>query len=173
MRSLGRELASTCNTDPRLASSPTATSLLQIIPQNPHLLLLIRIAPYPYNLLNVVLASAPSLSLQTYTACTALSLCKLVLHTWIGAGIHDRSAAYGAGEEGAEPAPHDDAQHERVKAGVTWGGIVLCCILFVYLTHIAKRAIARAQEEQLGTGMGIPEEEVAFLSAVGGRDDSE
>lgn len=154
-----------------LASSPTATSLLQIIPQNPHLLLLIRIAPYPYNLLNVVLASAPSLSLQTYTACTALSLCKLVLHTWIGAGIRDLSAAYGGGEEGGDSAPHDDSRHERVKAGVTWGGIVLCCILFVYLTHIAKKAIARAQEAQLGTGMGIPEEEVAFLSAVGGRDD--
>lgn len=119
----------------------------------------------------MVLASAPSLSLQTYTACTALSLCKLVLHTWIGAGIRDLSAAYNGGEvEHSE----DDAHHERVKAGVTWGGIVLCCVLFVYLTHMAKKAIKRAQDEQLGTGMGVPEEQVAFLSSVGdGRDDSE
>lgn len=57
---------------------------------------------------------------------------------------------------------------------MTWGGIILCCILFVYLTHIAKRAIARAQEEQGVLGRGVPEEEVAFLSSVGdGRDDSE
>lgn len=143
-------------TDVRLSSSPTATSLLQIIPQHPHLLLLIRIAPYPYNLLNVVLASAPSLTLQTYTACTALSLCKLVLHTWIGAGIHDISAAYsGQGDDSK-----DDTK--SVKAAVTWGGIVLCCVLFVYLTHMAKRAIKRAEDEH--SHRPIAEEEVAFLS---------
>jgi hypothetical protein len=138
------------------------------------LLLLIRIAPYPYNLLNVVLASAPSLSLQTYTFCTAISLCKLVLHTWIGAGIRDISSAYGAGSSDpsmpaggpAAPPPElspEDVQHERVKAGVTWGGIILCGVLFVYLTHVAKRAIARAQDEQ----RVVREEEIAFLTPMG------
>ncbi|WRT68992.1 uncharacterized protein IL334_005974 [Kwoniella shivajii] len=78
-----------------LSSSPTSSTLLSLLSSHPHLLLLIRIAPYPYNLLNVILASSPSLSLRTYTACTALSLCKLVLHTWIGAGIHNLSTAYG------------------------------------------------------------------------------
>ncbi len=77
-------------------------TLLQIIPHNPHLLLLIRIAPYPYNLLNVILASSPALTLKTYTSCTAISLCKLILHTWIGAGIHDLSKQYRA------PSPSDE-----------------------------------------------------------------
>jgi hypothetical protein len=154
--------------NPSLASSPTASSLLQIIPQNPHLLLLIRIAPYPYNLLNVVLASAPTLTLKTYTCCTAISLCKLVLHTWIGAGIHDISAAYNSAPPAdgntppAEQTP-EDAHHERVKTGVTWGGIVLCAVLFVYLTHVAKRAIAKAQHEQ----RVVREEEIAFLTPLG------
>lgn len=136
---------------------------------------MIRIAPYPYNLLNVVLASAPSLTLQTYTFCTAISLCKLVLHTWIGAGIHDISAAYhtAPSEEVNDPASSrqpspEDIQHERVKAGVTWGGIILCCVLFVYLTHVAKRAIAKAQEDQ----RIVREEEIAFLTPMGdARDD--
>ncbi|WVR09105.1 hypothetical protein IAU60_006167 [Kwoniella sp. DSM 27419] len=165
-----------------LASSPTSTSLLQILPSNPHLLLLIRIAPYPYNLLNVILASSPTLSLRTYTGCTALSLCKLILHTWIGAGIHDLSASYGHGHTqlavdepplgdhegqphhghghghghkhphpgghiGHGPPPMDPSR-EDVKLYTTWAGIVLCVGLFFYLTHLAKKALRRAQEEQ-------------------------
>ena len=119
-----------------------------------------------------MLASAPSLTLQTYTCCTAISLCKLVLHTWIGAGIRDISAAYttpshpSTGDTPAAPPPEltpEDIQHERVKAGVTWGGIILCCVLFVYLTHVAKRAIAKAQEGQ----RVVREEEVAFLTPMG------
>jgi len=92
-----------------LSMSPTVASLLSIIPQSPHLLLLIRIAPYPYNLLNVLLASSP-LSLRMYTGCTALSLCKLVLHTWIGAGIHDLSEAYHAPPQQLDgpPTEHSD-----------------------------------------------------------------
>lgn len=153
-----------------LASSPTATSLLHIIPANPHLLLLIRIAPYPYNLLNVVLASAPSLSLKTYTACTAISLCKLILHTWMGAGIHDLSSAYGAtpavGADDRIPEPHEpDSQHDMLKVSLTWGGIFLCGVLFVYLTHLAKRAIKKAQDETRDRERGLgPEDEQPFLA---------
>ncbi|EIW65830.1 hypothetical protein TREMEDRAFT_35925 [Tremella mesenterica DSM 1558] len=129
-----------------LQSSPTATSLLQIIPDNPHLLLLIRIAPYPYNLLNVILASSPSLTLFNYTACTALSLCKLVLHTWIGAGIHDLSSWH------KRPSHHDlhndTMGRDDVKFYSTIVGVTMCLVLFVYLTHLAKRALARVQIEQ-------------------------
>ena len=145
-------------------------SLLQIIPANPHLLLLIRIAPYPYNLLNVILASAPSLTLRTYTACTALSLCKLVVHTWLGSGIHDLSEAQTPewrdahwhapdGEPGQWRPPHmhhphghqwteEDRHREDVKLWSTWVGIGLCVVLFFYLTHLAKRTLARARAEQ-------------------------
>nr|ODO03934.1 hypothetical protein L204_00275 [Cryptococcus depauperatus CBS 7855] len=154
-----------------LANSAMSMSLLHIIPRHPHILLLIRIAPYPYNLLNVILASSPTLSLQTYTSCTAVSLCKLVLHTWIGSGIHDLSKSYSdhknlgkgpqAGDmvEGqwpshsgvsdlvtSEPAPDND--REGVKTWTTWAGIILCVSLFFYLTHIAKRAVKKAQAEQ-------------------------
>ncbi|WVQ93262.1 hypothetical protein IAU59_000328 [Kwoniella sp. CBS 9459] len=180
-----------------LAHSPTSISILNILPSNPHLLLLIRIAPYPYNLLNVILASSPTLTLRTYTGCTAISLCKLVLHTWIGAGVHDLSASYGHGGAAAgdgsknvseglgddsgtdedESWPHPfpppshhhphpyhhvyghghghgqghppmDSSREDVKAYSTWIGIFLCVGLFFYLTHLAKKALKKAQEEQ-------------------------
>ncbi|WVQ75480.1 hypothetical protein IAR50_005105 [Cryptococcus sp. DSM 104548] len=155
-----------------LAGSSISMSLLHVLPTHPHLLLLIRIAPYPYNLLNVILASSPTLTLQTYTGCTALALSKLVLHTWIGSGIHDLSRSYGHGQEGAEdgledgegPAgqwpnhgsegsgedalPAQDGETAAAKTWTTWLGIILCVSLFFYLTYFAKQAVKRAQEEQ-------------------------
>ncbi|KAE8543487.1 hypothetical protein D1P53_000201 [Cryptococcus gattii VGV] len=149
-----------------LASSSVSMSLLHILPTHPHLLLLIRIAPYPYNLLNVILASSPTLTLQTYAGCTAVSLCKLVLHTWIGSGIHDLSQSYGHGQgkaqEGFKEGDEIDAQDpdsatvqpaqegdtQAAKTWTTWAGIVLCIALFFYLTHFAKQAIKKAQAEQ-------------------------
>ncbi|WVQ81420.1 hypothetical protein IAT38_003544 [Cryptococcus sp. DSM 104549] len=170
-----------------LSSSPTSISILSILPKQPHLLLLIRVAPYPYNLLNVILASSPTLSLRTYTGCTAISLCKLVLHTWIGSGIHDLSASYGRSHGSVGVAPSDGDSEDAYPGGTTgdavkgqwppfthhhpthgahsasadgsdnsedirtvstWAGIVLCVALFFYLTHIAKKAVAKAQMEQ-------------------------
>ncbi|KAK6904367.1 hypothetical protein I203_105179 [Kwoniella mangroviensis CBS 8507] len=100
-----------------VSCSPTSSTLLSLLSSHPHLLLLIRIAPYPYNLLNVILASSPSLSLKTYTACTALSLCKLVLHTWIGAGIHNLSEAYGHGHGHRHGYGHAPSQGEFDEGG--------------------------------------------------------
>jgi hypothetical protein len=174
-----------------LNGSPTAQSLLQIIPQNPHLLLLIRIAPYPYNLLNVILASSPALTLKTYTACTAVSLLKLTLHTWIGAGIHDLSATYAQKHEEHPPAQHppqwhggphhnpyhpapewlDEERHRQdVRVWSTWIGIGLCVGLFFYLTHLAKKALAKAQADQ--DARMSSEEGVAFISRDGHREDA-
>ncbi|OWT38600.1 cytoplasmic protein [Cryptococcus neoformans Bt1] len=152
-----------------LASSSISMSLLHILPTHPHLLLLIRIAPYPYNLLNVILASSPTLTLQTYTGCTAVSLCKLVLHTWIGSGIHDLSESYGHGQskgqeeskegdgvdgqwpqdpDGVTGRPAQEGDTQTAKTWTTWVGIVLCIVLFFYLMHFAKRAVKKAQAEQ-------------------------
>ncbi|RIA91718.1 snare associated Golgi protein, partial [Glomus cerebriforme] len=50
------------------------------------LLFLIRLAPYPYNVLNTLL-SATHLSLKTFTGATALSLFKLMIHVWIGSQL--------------------------------------------------------------------------------------
>ena len=143
-----------------LQNSPMAISLLHIIPSNPHLLLLIRIAPYPYNLLNVILASSPALTLRTYTGCTALSLCKLVLHTWIGAGLHSLSELHGTSDE---PLSEEDQQRQDVRWYSTCFGVVLCISLFFYLTHLAKRALARAQVEHEAREIRCPGQGHVFL----------
>ena len=145
-----------------LQNSPMAISLLHIIPSNPHLLLLIRIAPYPYNLLNVILASSPALTLRTYTACTALSLCKLVLHTWIGAGLHSLSELHGASESD-EPLSEEDQQRQDIRWYSTCFGVVLCISLFFYLTHLAKRALARALVEHEAREIRCPGQGHVFL----------
>jgi hypothetical protein len=36
----------------------------------------------------------------------------------------------------------------RVKMYATWIGIALCVGLFFYLTHVAKRALRKAQAEE-------------------------
>ena len=140
-------------------------SLLHIIPAKPHLLLLIRVAPYPFNLLNVILASSPSLTLRTYTACTALSLCKLVIHTWIGAGLHDLSELHGGGpgHGGGTALSLEDQQRQDVRWYSTCFGVVLCISLFFYLTHLAKRAVARAQIEHEAREIRCPGQGHVFL----------
>ena len=48
----------------------------------------------------------------------------------------------------------EDRHREDVKMWSTWAGIGLCVVLFFYLTHLAKRALARAQAEQERDGEG-------------------
>lgn len=179
--------------DYSLASSSISMSLLHILPTHPHLLLLIRIAPYPYNLLNVILASSPTLTLQTYTGCTAVSLCKLVLHTWIGSGIHDLSESYGHGQskgqeeskegdgvdgqwpqdpDGVTGRPAQEGGTQTAKTWTTWVGIVLCIVLFFYLMHFAKRAVKKAQAEQAEMEEREREEREG-LTSVSARRESE
>ncbi|KAH7100553.1 hypothetical protein BKA62DRAFT_705771, partial [Auriculariales sp. MPI-PUGE-AT-0066] len=58
------------------------------------------LAPYPFNVMNVLLAASPTLTLRTYTICTALALFKVIIHTTIGASIHSFSHH---GSSGAVP----------------------------------------------------------------------
>ena len=53
--------------------------VVRAIERRPQLLFLIRVAPYPYNLMNAVLAVSPTLTFKTYFVCTALSLFKVSL----------------------------------------------------------------------------------------------
>ena len=65
--------------------------VVHAIEKRPQLLFLVRLAPYPYNLLNTLLASSPTLTLRTYVMCTALPLFKLLVHTALGSSIQSFS----------------------------------------------------------------------------------
>lgn len=138
-----------------LASYTGIKRVVRAIDRRPKLLFLIRLAPYPYNVMNCLLAAAPTLTLHTYTICTALSLFKVIIHTSLGASIHSFKD-YHRGSSGSD-ASQDTAA--RVLTGV---GILLCVLIFIYLSIVARRAV----DDELGEeeGRGDNEETMAFLS---------
>ncbi|KAF8761226.1 SNARE associated Golgi protein [Rhizoctonia solani] len=148
-----------------ISHSPSFKRILRAIEKRPSLLFLIRLAPYPYNVMNVLLASSPRLTLTTYTACTALSLLKVIIHTSIGASIH--SFADYHMREGAK-------EDENSGLGRAWTiiGITLCVMLFMYLSWVARRAVDELDDEdEVFGGRGPVTRSLAPMR--GRRDDEE
>jgi uncharacterized membrane protein YdjX (TVP38/TMEM64 family) len=136
-----------------LTSTHTIKRVVYAIEKRPKLLFLIRLAPYPYNVMNCLLAAAPTLTLRTYTLCTALSLFKVIVHTSLGASIHSFRDYHTGGD-----APSDNA--DAASRMWTVVGIALCVVVFVYLFVVARRAV----DEELGEVSCDSEERIAFLS---------
>jgi hypothetical protein len=61
-----------------LSKSPSLARVIHAIECRPSLLFLIRLAPYPYNVMNTLLASSRTLSLKVYVGVTGVSLFKLM-----------------------------------------------------------------------------------------------
>lgn len=127
---------------------------VRAIERKPQLLFLVRLAPYPYNVMNALLA-ATTLSMKTYIICTGLSLFKVIVHTSIGAGIRSFSANKGSVAEEKEDG------WSRVW---TIGGILLCIALFLYISWVARRAVDDELDDETEPSSSTSEERVAFLS---------
>lgn len=140
-----------------LSKTVSIRRVVRAIEKRPKLLFMVRLAPYPYNVMNALLAASPTLTFKTYTLCTALSLFKVIIHTTIGASIHsfagyhlhktpDSSNSPIDGQDPTSdngdsvPAGDDDegALLSRVSAVV---GIVLCISIIVYLSWVARKAV--------------------------------
>lgn len=117
-----------------LAHAGGLQRVVHAIELRPQLLFLVRLAPYPYNLLNMLLASSHILTFRTYISCTALALPKLLVHTSIGASIENWTA-YRAS---------NDTYTVRHMAGLS--GMVLCVGIFIYLHHVTRRAVNSSLE---------------------------
>ncbi|KAH0839644.1 hypothetical protein J3R83DRAFT_562 [Lanmaoa asiatica] len=130
---------------------------VRAIERKPQLLFLVRVAPYPYNVLNALLA-ATTLSMKTYVICTGLSLFKVIVHTSIGAGIRSFSANKEDNTSGTE---EKEDGWSRVW---TIGGIVLCIALFIYLSWVARRAVDDELDDETEPSGSTSEERLAFLS---------
>lgn len=133
--------------------------VVRAIEKRPKLLFLIRVAPYPYNVMNCLLAASPTLTLRTYALCTALSLFKLIIHTTVGSTIHSFSRHYlktpsspstgdGPPTDGSSDAPPADQDEEKSPLGTisTIVGVVLCVSIFLYLSYVARKAV----DDELG-----------------------
>lgn len=147
------------------------------IEKQPKLLFLIRLAPYPYNLMNTLLASSRTLSLKTYTICTALALPKLLVHCWLGANISSFGAYHGVetsnpsssnstivdenpssnstDSTGAVGGVTDEAtaSAERTKRIAGFVGVGLCIGIFLYLLVVARRAVDELDDEDEDDGV--------------------
>lgn len=138
-----------------LSSTRALCRAVRAVERKPQLLFLVRLAPYPYNVLNALLAATPALTMRTYVICTALSLFKVIIHTSIGAGIRSFSAK-----------PESDVQEEEDD---TWSkvwtvcGILLCVALFIYISWVARRAVDDELDDEIRGSAS--EERVAFLDA--------
>ncbi|PVF98058.1 hypothetical protein CPB86DRAFT_815069 [Serendipita vermifera] len=132
-----------------LKHMPTFARTVRAVSRNPKLLFLVRFAPYPYNVMNVLLAACPSLKWRTYIGCTAFSLLKVVVHTSIGSGIRSFKGYHGVGEgQGidGEKTPEEQRSSDLAKWS-TVVGVILCILLFLYLGHMARQAVDSELED--------------------------
>lgn len=116
--------------------------VVRAIEKQPKLLFLVRLAPYPYNLMNTLLASSPTLTMRTYVTCTALALPKLLIHTGLGTSIKNFAAYNGAGGKDVSP---EEAEASKTAENVKkWAGLVgigLCVGIMIYLLSVARKAV--------------------------------
>lgn len=146
-----------------LSAACSVKRVVRAIEKRPQLLFLIRLAPYPYNVMNCLLAASPILTLRTYTICTALSLFKVIIHTSIGASIHSFAEYHTGGPSSAAPSNGDEEEHPLNKI-FTIFGIGLCIGIFVYLSWVARRAVNDELDDEDEPGCDM-EEGRAFLAS--------
>ncbi|KAN0064199.1 hypothetical protein ACQY0O_003366 [Thecaphora frezii] len=125
--------------------------VVRAIEKQPKLLFLVRLAPYPYNLMNTLLASSQTLTLKTYITCTGLALPKLLVHTGVGTSIKDFAAYNGVKGEGATD-EDAAASHsaETVKHVFGLVGVGLCFGIFIYLLQVARKAVDELDDDTDG-----------------------
>ena len=131
---------------------PSLKRVVRAIEKRPSVFFLIRVAPYPYNVLNAVLGSSSTMGVTRYMLTTAASLVKVIVHTTIGSEIRSFKDFHSSQPES-----------EEWGWGQIWTmcGIALCVALFVYLSIVARRAV-----DELEDGPGIPAYTAASMSAV-------
>ncbi|KAF9469055.1 hypothetical protein BDZ94DRAFT_1245260 [Collybia nuda] len=143
-----------------LSSTVTIKRVVRAVEKRPKLLFLIRLAPYPYNVMNCLLAASPTLTLRTYTVCTSLSLFKVIIHTSMGASIHSFKDYHLVDPK--EPSePHE---HSLTELWTVFG-IVLCIAILVYLSIVARKAVDEELDDE-PVATYDTEETMAFLASA-------
>jgi len=163
-----------------LSSTTSVKRVVRAIEKRPRLLFLIRLAPYPYNVMNCLLGASPTLTLRTYLVCTALSLFKVIIHTTLGSSIHSFARYHVQPKSSHDTAP--DAEHGSSSPSdggavteeehqfdfyVKIIGVILAVGVSVYIAVVARKAV----NDELGDDDDVPthtdEEAVSFLSPGG------
>ncbi|KAI8878168.1 hypothetical protein K501DRAFT_259041 [Backusella circina FSU 941] len=126
------------------------------------LFLLIRLSPYPFNLLNIFFATT-DMSLFQFAAGTALSLLKIALHIYIGANLTSfAKMVLGDEEELSEKEQH--VQNVRYFSMAL--GFALTFGVMAYIYHIAKKVVKEVSLEEENN-----DESLAFLGETRDEED--
>ncbi|KAF9907114.1 hypothetical protein BX616_000525 [Lobosporangium transversale] len=116
------------------------------------LMLLIRLAPYPFNVMNALL-SATHIPLSTYTFATALSLTKLALHIYIGSTLSSLATVPPSTTTPATDTEQQQSQEDEALVDTNQHGQSLKILIMLismalgigvgaYVWIVAKREIA-------------------------------
>jgi hypothetical protein len=160
-----------------LSNATSVKRVVRAIEKRPQLLFLIRLAPYPYNVMNCLLGASPTLTLRTYLVCTALSLFKVIIHTTLGSSIHSFARYHVQPDHDTVPNGEQDLSQSDGDAGTEEenpigfyakiAGVILAVGVFIYISVVARKAI----NDELGDDDELPthtdEEAVSFLSPGG------
>ncbi|KAG1451644.1 hypothetical protein G6F46_010039 [Rhizopus delemar] len=106
------------------------------------LFVLIRLSPYPFNLLNF-LFGATSIPFTHFVAGTAISLTKIALHVYIGANLTS-FAKHILGEDNDEDMTEGEIRAERLKYTTMILGSLISFGVMAYIYRLTKAAIAEA-----------------------------
>ncbi|KAJ3211145.1 hypothetical protein HDU67_004758 [Dinochytrium kinnereticum] len=121
------------------------------------LIILIRLAPYPFGIMNVIF-STTSISLPRYATATAIAAFKNLIHIYVGSTLQSLADIGGGSKRNPDGSP---AITSPVEIAVMVGGLVAAIGGFIYLTHLLRRAIRNA-------GLDDRDEENVLLSEGGG-----
>ncbi|KAK3815216.1 MAG: snare associated Golgi protein-domain-containing protein, partial [Benniella sp.] len=106
------------------------------------LLLLIRLAPYPFNIMNALL-SATHIPLYTFALATGLSLLKLMLFVYIGSTLS--SLAGNDGNDDDTPKNPDEVHGHKLQKVAMILGIILGIGVGGYVWLIASREVEKSE----------------------------
>ncbi|KAF9410839.1 hypothetical protein BGZ94_001518 [Podila epigama] len=115
------------------------------------LLFMIRLAPYPYNILNLAL-SLTHIPISTYAGATALSLLKLSLHVYIGSTLSTLTSKPSPptdGDKHPDPIPDPNAKSKPLRIFVLVAGIIVGIIVGAYVGLLAKREIDLSESARM------------------------
>jgi hypothetical protein len=164
-----------------LSNATSVKRVVRAIEKRPQLLFLIRLAPYPYNVMNCLLGASPTLTLHTYLVCTALSLFKVIIHTTLGSSIHSfaryhtqSNPSHDTAQNGGQDLFLSDGDAGAEEEDSLFGfyakitGVILAIGVFIYISVVARKAINdELDDDDDELPLHTDEEAISFLSPGG------
>ncbi|KAI3634769.1 hypothetical protein MIR68_007150 [Amoeboaphelidium protococcarum] len=142
---------------PQKKSENLLSSLSRYLSKNPHeclkMIILLRLAPYPYTLLNITLPNIDSVPMHKFVIGTAVSLVKTILHAMVGSQLDDFAEAIRHGG-----VPSGGGNGNKVVKILEWTGLGIASLFAVvggyYIFFMIQKALRQVQQDDHDEAMG-------------------